>query len=77
MFSLMSKRKNIELCLEYCENLPVLVFQDKNRIKQVVVNLLGNAFKFTLSGGIKIIVSNDRWMKIAIKDTGTGIRAED
>lgn len=77
MFSLMSKRKNIDLELEYGDDVPVLIFQDRNRIKQVVVNLLGNAFKFTLSGCIRIIVEYRFLMSIAIMDSGTGIRKED
>jgi signal transduction histidine kinase len=39
--------------------------------------LLGNAFKFTLQGEIRIIVRYDGLMCISIKDSGTGIRKED
>jgi signal transduction histidine kinase len=52
---------------------------DERKVKQVVFNLLSNAVKFTPDGG-RIVVSaawDDRYVRIAVADTGVGIPAED
>jgi two-component system cell cycle sensor histidine kinase PleC len=56
---------------------PVLMV-DRRRMKQVLINLIGNAVKFTPDGGrIKVVVSeDDQHMFIAIADTGIGIPPE-
>lgn len=54
-----------------------LVMADKDRMKQVIYNLAGNALKFTEQGGITISASTTaRAMKISITDTGRGIPAD-
>ena len=55
-----------------------LLMADRRRMKQVLINLIGNAVKFTPSGGrIRIAVSEDeRHMSIVIADTGIGIPPE-
>ncbi len=54
---------------------------DPNRLIQVLVNLIGNAVKFTEKGGIEVDVSrtskSSRSIRIAVKDTGIGINKED
>jgi len=74
--------KPIEFELELCENLPTTLYGDELRIKQILTNLLSNAFKYTLQGTVELIVSNetdgdDVWLSFTIKDTGIGIRQED
>jgi len=65
------------------DNLPVLFNSDENRIKQVLVNLITNAYKFTMSGKIVIRVtlnaSNSIYDEILVnvEDTGIGIKPED
>jgi len=56
----------------------IFVYADKNRIQQVLFNLLSNAYKFTQNGQImiKIIKSNDMEVKISIEDDGRGIDPE-
>jgi signal transduction histidine kinase len=56
---------------------------DPDRIKQILFNLLGNAFKFTENGEIRLLVScvpiaglNDVELKLIVADTGIGISAE-
>ncbi len=58
---------------------PVLINSDKRRLKQIIVNLVGNAIKFTEIGSVQIIfkiISND-WLRISVVDTGIGIRSDD
>jgi signal transduction histidine kinase len=49
---------------------------DKSRGQQVLVNLLGNAVKYTKSGGVRVWVEQDRVVRVKVSDTGIGI-AED
>ena len=58
---------------------PAVVRGDKNRLHQVVTNLLTNAIKFTPAGGsVKVSVgSQDRLATIVVEDTGRGIPPED
>jgi signal transduction histidine kinase len=58
---------------------PPIVFSDRQKVKQIVVNLLSNALKFTHQGGIDITVDLDgeaRTAAVAVSDTGIGIAAE-
>ncbi|MES2006656.1 MAG: ATP-binding protein, partial [Patescibacteria group bacterium] len=51
-----------------------LVFADKNRVEQVMVNLLGNAIKFTKAGTVTInVVQEGAFIKVRVSDTGDGI----
>ena len=77
-----SQKKNIELLLNIEQGLPGTLFLDEPRIKQVLINLLGNAVKFTEHGEIelkvrKLHMSNDKiTLRFAVRDTGIGIAAE-
>ncbi len=59
------------------------VFQDRNRLRQVAINLVGNAVKFTERGQISITAEDlapeagQRVVEIAVRDTGIGIARED
>ena len=57
----------------------ISVFADKERISQVVNNIVSNAIKYSLAeADIRIIISEDpKYVKIAVKDTGMGIHRED
>jgi PAS domain S-box-containing protein len=53
---------------------------DRQKVKQIVLNLLSNALKFTPAGSVTISASYDegrRWVAIAVQDTGVGIPEED
>ena len=71
--------KFIQLELEYAPDAPHWVHADSSRIRQVTLNLLGNAIKFTLEGRIVIRVSAMEMVdglipiRIAISDTGVGV----
>ncbi len=61
------------------DNVPEL-FTDRNRLKQVLVNLITNSIKFTREGKIKIGASSDKSdgkVEIEVMDTGIGIQEED
>jgi signal transduction histidine kinase len=61
-----------------CDELPMIDL-DRNKIKQVLINLLGNSFKFTQSGGtVSLSVFNlDDSLVFQVKDTGCGISSEE
>jgi signal transduction histidine kinase/DNA-binding response OmpR family regulator len=72
----------LELLLEIQPNIPDQVIGDGNRLRQILLNLVGNALKFTASGFVRLIVSSqgvvDRSVTIsfAVEDSGIGIPAE-
>jgi len=76
-FTPLAEEKGLEIRCSYIK--PTLkVFGDKNRIKQVFVNLLQNAIKYTDTGFIEIIIVEDgKNCKITVKDTGIGIPETD
>lgn len=73
-----AKDKGIEFKYSYDFDLPNIV-ADENRIKQVLINLLDNAFKFTPNGGkVSLFASrNQDNLVIEIEDNGCGIEEED
>lgn len=75
-----AQRKGIGIAVAPSENLPP-VRMDAERIGQVLENLIGNALKYTDSGGVSISVSRDGSdqdeLEVAIRDTGCGIAAAD
>jgi signal transduction histidine kinase len=76
----MALKKNITLDMQYSYEAPMCVFQDRSRLKQIIINLMGNAFKFTLTGSITIVVelrALEDMVSIGVRDTGLGIRQED
>jgi len=70
--------KRLEIRLAYAEGAPVRLVGDSIRIRQVLINLLGNAIKFTERGGITVTVGTDEkgLLWLAVKDTGIGIPAD-
>ncbi|MDR6736194.1 response regulator [Sphingobacterium sp. 2149] len=74
-----AQRKDVELLLNIEQGLPAFVWIDESRIKQVLVNLLGNAVKFTEKGEIEFKISKrynseDKLaLRFEVRDTGIGI----
>ncbi|MCJ7730502.1 MAG: cell wall metabolism sensor histidine kinase WalK, partial [Sedimentisphaerales bacterium] len=73
-----AKNKGLELSLELDENLPRVTL-DRDRIIQVLTNLIGNAIKFTPQGGqVRLsFQKQDNELVIRVSDTGAGIPKED
>ncbi len=68
----------VKLAAEYGEG-PILISGDANRLKQVVINIIDNAYKFTPAGG-QVSIRTDAeagYGTITILDTGSGIAPED
>ena len=75
--------KKLDFTIKIDKNIPEKLIGDPGRIKQILINLLGNAFKFTKTGKISIEIiiekqTNDEKLslKFAVIDTGTGIKKE-
>jgi signal transduction histidine kinase len=88
---IVESKKNIKLSFELYNgnnknnNNQIIVEADRNRLSQVISNLLNNAIKFTEQGSITVIVktkkinnenNNGKELIVSIKDTGTGIESE-
>jgi signal transduction histidine kinase len=75
-FAVVADRKGLVLLLEAPPKL--LIKSDKKRTKQILVNFISNALKFTDQGEIEIKVSQkDETAVISVRDTGIGIKKED
>jgi signal transduction histidine kinase len=73
-----AEREGLQFVVECKQDLPLLRL-DKDRIKQVLINLLDNAFKFTPAGGRVSLKATaaDGWITLCVTDNGSGIDEED
>ncbi len=70
--------KNIGIAVWVAPEVPDMIIADADRLRQSVLNLLGNAIKFTETGGVCLEVTVERKsMVLSIRDTGRGIEAAD
>lgn len=77
MFMLEAFKKSLLFTIHLDTSVPVAVMGDERRLQQVVVNLVGNAIKFTHNGGVAIDCSyKNNNVIISINDTGIGIPEE-
>jgi signal transduction histidine kinase len=76
-YQVLAEEKGLQFAVEYDDKLPEVFVGDAARLKQIVINLIANAVKFTEAGQVKLEVSrNDRdTCKIIVSDTGIGIPA--
>ncbi len=73
-FTIQAKAKNLEFIFEKAANLPQYALADANKLRQVLVNLIGNAIKFTSKGKIILRVSwKEDIANFEVEDTGVGI----
>jgi signal transduction histidine kinase/DNA-binding response OmpR family regulator len=80
-FAIKAFDKGIELMLFIDKNVPSHIISDEHRLSQIVINLLGNAIKFTHEGQVLLHISMDEsegksYIKFSIEDTGIGIHKE-
>lgn len=79
----LANEKNLSIYISSGPDIPCRVWGDAYRVKQILMNLVSNAIKFTESGHINIyaenpvIVGKKITVKFSVSDTGTGIREED
>ncbi len=79
MFRLKAEETGLVMGTVVDPKLPQVLCGDEIRIKQILVNLLGNALKFTLKGGVTVRLTLEKeledWVKLglAVEDTGPGI----
>jgi hypothetical protein len=81
MFGMEAERKGLEFKLLIEEQVPPSVILDETRVRQILINLAGNALKFTEKGSLELIVRADYHQEAAgkcsisfsIRDTGIGI----
>ncbi len=89
LFQLKADEKDIELKVEIDKNVPHEIIIDEIRLRQILLNLIGNAIKFTEAGYVKIKIESPTLnnyrskfstitnLKISIEDTGIGISESD
>lgn len=79
-----AQEKNIYLSLTLAANVPSVILTDPTRMRQILINLIGNAIKFTKQGGVAIEVElltspsphYEKEIYIKVKDTGIGLTEE-
>jgi len=78
MFSLRCKKNGLSLYVEFAGELPAYVRGDLGKLRQIMINLVGNAVKFTSEGGIGILVGvEDGKIRFSVTDSGKGIPADE
>jgi signal transduction histidine kinase len=80
LFSMEAGKKDLELVYFIDEGIPPIIYGDMARLRQVLINLISNAVKFTHQGGVYLMVSlreraedGSLMIEFAVKDTGIGI----
>ncbi|MGH7995028.1 MAG: ATP-binding protein, partial [Opitutaceae bacterium] len=84
MFAQQAQRKGLDLRVKTPPNLPTALLLDRARLRQILVNLIGNSLKFTGTGGVTLAVAwegnvespSRGTLTFEIVDTGVGIPAE-
>ncbi|MFM7630729.1 MAG: PAS domain-containing sensor histidine kinase [Alphaproteobacteria bacterium] len=78
MLTQQAQQKKIHLILRD-KDLPTIISGDKNKVQQMLVNLVGNAIKFTPEGGIvtlSLTENHSQELVVSVQDTGVGIKPE-
>jgi protein-histidine pros-kinase len=75
-------KKGVELIVDVSPDVPLRVVGDPTRLRQVIINLIGNAIKFTEHGEVALAVSIEQltaasvFLRFAVRDTGIGVPPE-
>lgn len=83
MVAMRAREKHLSLTIENDSTIPRRLFGDEARIRQIIVNLLTNAIKYTQKGSVVLLLNWEKIeekkmvLKISVKDTGIGITPED
>ena len=78
MFQIQAQSKNLDLEFTHEQRLPEHVVADNKRLRQVLINLISNAIKFTQQGTVTIDLKyRNQVAYITVKDTGIGLKEED
>ena len=82
MMSVRADSKSLDLQLEIDDKLPARLYGDDTRIRQILVNIMNNAIKYTETGSVTLSVSGEMsqeyvLLHFSVKDTGIGIKEED
>ncbi|EMI16165.1 sensory transduction histidine kinase [Rhodopirellula maiorica SM1] len=75
-----AEEKRLQLHVQFDGPIPDAICTDGKMLRQILINLVGNAIKFTERGEVRILVrchANDQRLEIAVTDTGIGIPAVD
>ena len=81
MISYRAKEKNLRFDVQVDENIPSILYGDDVRLKQIIVNILTNAVKYTKEGSVTFIVNGTKEddlykLHVEVTDTGIGIKEE-
>jgi len=80
IMGLRAEQKGLSFTVRIDPALPAAAMGDAGRLRQVLLNLTGNAVKFTETGGVRLSVCPDpdepEWVRIDVTDTGIGIHAD-
>ncbi|MDR1088052.1 MAG: response regulator [Coriobacteriales bacterium] len=79
MFEVMMAQKQLSFTTRFDPALPQVVLSDDKRVRQILTNVLNNAYKYTPSGTVSFLVepAGDDIIRFDVVDTGIGIREED
>jgi CheY-like chemotaxis protein/signal transduction histidine kinase len=79
LFLAQALEKSLQLSVELADDLPPSLYTDRQRLEQILKNLLSNAFKFTEKGSVELRVTRhgDRKLAFAVRDSGIGISADE
>lgn len=79
LFSIKAQEKNIKLLHKINRNIPAVIIGDPFRLRQIIMNLVSNAIKFTSKGKVRLVVSLEKeitdhtFINFSVNDTGIGI----
>ena len=83
MLGIKAKAKNLDLTINCAADIPDYICTDESKLRQVLINLIGNAIKFTQTGGVALRVSQQKIdesncsLKFTVKDSGAGVAPEE